>query len=142
MITNREIKAEYFSSSKSIAFYQQEKEAIPSTEVEEIKKLRVFLSYSTLDIEHFQISDIVKSLEVFPEIQKVSYWEADSDQNIVEFMENTLKNTNVFLLFWSPNSVKFDAVKDEWQATFQMRKKGLLKIIPVYEDEEIFPVLL
>ncbi len=142
MITNREIKAEYFSSSKSIAFYQQEKEAASVAKQEEIKKLRVFLSYSTLDTEDFQISNIVKSLEVFPEIKKVSYWEADSKENIVEFMENTLKNTDVFVLFCSPNSVKSDAVKDEWQAAFQMRKKGLLKIIPVYEDEELIPVLL
>jgi len=142
MITNREIKAEYFSSSKSIAFYQQEKGATPIAKVEEIKKLRVFLSYSTLDAEHFQISEIVKNLEVFPEIKKVSYWEADSNQNIVEFMEETLKNTDVFVLFCSPNSVKSGAVKDEWQAAFQMRKKGLLKIIPVYEDEDFIPVLL
>lgn len=34
------------------------------------------------------------------------------------------------------------AIKDEWQAAFQMRKKGLLKIIPVYEDEDLIPVLL
>ncbi len=142
MITNREIKAEYFSSSKSIAFYQQEKGAVPIAKVKEIKKLRVFLSYSTLDTEHFQISNIVKNLEVFPEIKKVSYWEADSNQNIVEFMEETLKNTDVFVLFCSQNSVKSNAVKDEWQAAFQMRKKGLLKIIPVYEDEDLIPVLL
>lgn len=45
-------------------------------------------------------------------------------------------------MFCSPNSVKSSAVKDEWQAAFQMRKKGLLKIIPVYEDEELIPVLL
>ena len=45
-------------------------------------------------------------------------------------------------MFCSPNSVKSSAVKDEWQAAFQMRKKGLLKIIPVYEDEDLIPVLL
>lgn len=28
------------------------------------------------------------------------------------------------------------------QAAFQMRKKGLLKIIPVFEEEEQIPVLL
>ena len=142
MIKNREINAEYFSSSKSIAFYQQTKEAVPITQIEEINKQRVFLSYSTLDAEHFRISDIVKELEVFQEIKKVSYWQADSKQNIVEFMEDTLKSTDVFVLFCSKNSVKSNAVKDEWQAAFQMRKKGMLKIIPVYEDEDDIPVLL
>jgi len=57
-------------------------------------------------------------------------------------MEDTLKNTNVFVLFCSPNSVKSGAVKDEWQAAFQMRKKGMLKIIPIFEDEDHIPVLL
>jgi len=142
MIDNREINAEYFSSSKSIAFYQQEKGVKPTLEQEEIKNLRVFLSYSTLDAEHFRIADIVKALEKYPEIKKASYWQADSKQNIVEFMENTLKSTDVFVLFCSKNSVKSNAVKDEWQAAFQMRKKGMLKIIPIYEDDDDVPVLL
>ncbi len=100
------------------------------------------LTYSTLDAKHFRIADIVKSLEKYPEIKKASYWQADSNANIVEFMEDTLKNTDVFVLFCSKNSVKSSAVKDEWQAAFQMRKRGMLKIIPVYEEEDDIPVLL
>jgi len=142
MIDNREINAEYFSKSKSIAFYQQEDDLKPTLAQEEIKNLRVFLSYSTLDGEHFRIADIVKSLEKYPEIKKASYWQADSKQNIVEFMEDTLKNTDIFVLFCSKNSIKSNAVKDEWQAAFQMRKKEMLKIIPIYEDEDNIPVLL
>ncbi len=131
MIRNKEINAEYFSSSKSIAFYKQEKEAVPKLKPEEKRALKVFLSYSTLDGDYFQISDIVNSLEGYSEIGKVSYWQADSKQNIVEFMEETLKDCDVFVLFCSKNSNASKAVKDEWQAAFQMRKKGLLKIIPV-----------
>ncbi|MBY8985302.1 MAG: TIR domain-containing protein [Candidatus Lokiarchaeota archaeon] len=142
MIKNREINAEYFSSSKSIAFYQQEKDIKQTSIQEEVKKLRVFLSYSTLDAEYFKIAEIVKTLEKYPEIKKASYWQADSKQNIVEFMEDTLKNTDVFVLFCSKNSVKSGAVKDEWQAAFQMRKKGMLKIVPIYEEEDDIPVLL
>ena len=142
MIKNREIRAEYFSSSKSIAFYQQDEETKQTLIQEDVRKLRIFLSYSTLDGEYYKIPEIVKSLEKFPEIQKASYWQADSKQNIVEFMEDTLKNTDVFVLFCSTNSMKSNAVKDEWQAAFQMRKKGMLKIIPVYEDDEDVPVLL
>ncbi|MFX1572303.1 MAG: TIR domain-containing protein [Promethearchaeota archaeon] len=142
MIRNKEINAEYFSSSKSIAFYKEEKEAVPKPKLKEEKVLKVFLSYSTLDADHFRISDIVNNLEEFSEIGKVSYWQADSKQNIVEFMEETLKDCDVFVLFCSENSRGSKAVKDEWQAAFQMRKKGLLKIIPVYEEEELIPVLL
>jgi len=142
MIDNREINAEYFSKSKSIAFYQQEKDLKPTPAQAEMKQLRVFLSYSTLDAEHFRIADIVKSLEKYPEIKKASYWQADSNANIVEFMEATLKSTDVFVLFCSPNSVKSNAVKDEWQAAFQVRKKGLMKIVPVYEKEDLVPFLL
>ena len=142
MIKTREINAEYFTSSKSIAFYQQEKETAQASKPKEFKQLMVFLSYSTLDADHFKIADIVKALEKYPEIKKASYWQADSKQNIVEFMEDTLKNTDVFVLFCSKNSVKSNAVKDEWQAAFQMRKKGMLKIIPIYENEDDVPVLL
>ena len=142
MINNRELNAEYFSSSKSIVFYQEDKGAVQRKEAKELKQLRVFLSYSTLDAEHFKISDIVKRLEKYPEIKKASYWQADSKQNIVKFMEDTLKNTDDFVLFCSKNSVKSNAVKDEWQAAFQLRKEGLMKLVPVYEKEEHLPYLL
>ncbi len=34
------------------------------------------------------------------------------------------------------------AVTDELQAAFQLRKQGLMKIIPVFEDESNIPALL
>ncbi len=57
-------------------------------------------------------------------------------------MEETLEVSNTFLLFCSENSVKSKAVKDEWQAAFQMRKEGLIKLIPVYEDQKHIPKIL
>jgi len=104
--------------------------------------LNVFISYSTLDTNYFQVSKIVKSLEMYPEINKVLFWEVDSKQNIVEFMEQTLNKTQVFVLFCSENSMKSEAVKSEWQSAYQMVKKGLMKIIPVYENEDHIPKLL
>ena len=146
MIKNQEINAEYFSNSKSIAFFQQDKQdkkaVLVSKEKKEVKKLRVFLSYSALDVEYFKIADIAKSLEEYPEIKKVLYWQTDSKNNTVEFMENTIKNTDVFVLFCSKNIVKSKTVKDEWQAAFQSREKEALKIVPVYDDEDDVPVLL
>ncbi|MFX0001474.1 MAG: ABC transporter substrate-binding protein, partial [Candidatus Hermodarchaeota archaeon] len=138
MIKNKEIQGEYFSSSKALAI----EVVSPVPVVEKEGLYHVFISYSTLDTEYFQISKIVRHLELYPEIKKVLFWEADSKQNIVEFMEETLKKTNAFVLFCSENSMKSEAVKGEWQAAYQMVKKGLMKMIPVYENEDHIPRLL
>ncbi|MCK4380827.1 MAG: toll/interleukin-1 receptor domain-containing protein, partial [Candidatus Lokiarchaeota archaeon] len=150
MIQNNEIFGEYFSSSQAIAFDQQknlEKQGklvsvYAKVKLKEEKEYNVFLSYSTKDSDHFDMASIVTSLENYPDIGRVLYWEADSKQNIVEFMDETLKKCNVFILFCSENSIKSAAVKDEWQAAFQRRKKELLKFIPVYEKEEQIPPIL
>lgn len=106
------------------------------------KIIIIFLSSSSLDSKHFQIKEIKKYLERYPVISEVLYWEEDSKQNIVEFMEETLKKANVFVLFCSENSNQSKAVADEWQAAFQLRKKELMNIIPVYEEEDHIPYLL
>jgi len=162
MIANKEIYGKYFASSNAIEFDQQaniedidklmEKhkewedknlgKAVLSIPEEGLEKYSIFLSYSTLDSDYFEIPRIVSSLEEYPEIEKVRYWEADSKQNIVEFMDETLQKSNVFVLFCSERSMKSGAVKDEWQAAFQRRKKELLKLIPVYEQEEHIPAIM
>ena len=139
MIQNKEIVAEYFSSTKTFVFQQG---PVLKSKFKEIEQFNVFLSYSTKDSEYFQLPEVVKSLEQYPEIYKVLYWEADSKANIVEFMEKTLKETNVFVLFCSENSMNSEAVKGEWQAAYQMNKEGLMKIIPVYEEQAHIPRLL
>ncbi len=118
------------------------KAIISKSKPDEFKDLNVFLSYSTIDTDHFQISRVAKSLEEYPDINKVMYWEADSTQNIVEYMDKMLENCDVFVLFCSENSMKSVSVRDEWQAAFQRRKKGLVTIIPVYEQAEHIPVIL
>lgn len=57
-------------------------------------------------------------------------------------MEKTLEKSNVFLLFCSENSMISEAVKGEWQAAYQIRKKERIKIVPVYKSEENIPNLL
>ncbi|MFX1569417.1 MAG: right-handed parallel beta-helix repeat-containing protein [Promethearchaeota archaeon] len=138
MIRNKEISGEYFESSKALAL-----EAAAPVKIEEsVGKHNVFISYSTLDTDYFQVSKIVRRLELYPEINQVLFWEVDSKQNIVEFMEETLRKTNAFILFCSEHSIKSQAVKGEWMSAYQMLKKGLMKIIPVYEDEDHIPRLL
>jgi len=106
------------------------------------KGFNVFLSYSTKDSDHFQIPEIVTRLKTYPKIDKVLYWEVDSGEDIVKYMERSLRISRVFVLFCSENSLKSKAVEDEWEAAFQLRKKGLMKIVPVYEDEKAIPLLL
>ncbi|MFX1501377.1 MAG: toll/interleukin-1 receptor domain-containing protein [Promethearchaeota archaeon] len=129
------IKRKYFGKPKTSI-----ESALPTTLIGVPKKL--FMSYSTFDTEHFQISKIVEELKNYPEVEEVLYWEEDSGSNIVEYMEETLKKCNIFLLFCSENSMKSKAVKDEWQAAFQLRKLDLIKIIPIYENQDNIPRLL
>lgn len=103
---------------------------------------KIFISYSTKDSEYFQIPKIAEHLKNFPEIDEILYWEADSSANIVEYMEETLKKSNLFILFCSENALNSKAVKDEWQVAFQLRKKDLMKIIPIYVNEDHIPRLL
>jgi len=138
MIRNKEIQGEYFSRSKALTL----EVAAPVQLEEKAEGSNVFISYSTLDTDYFQVSKIVRRLELYPEINRVIFWEADSQQNIVEFMEETLRITNAFILFCSENSFKSGAVKGEWQSAYQMVKKGLMKMIPVYENEDYIPRLL
>ncbi len=102
----------------------------------------VFLSYSTLDTDYFNIKEIASRLESYPKIDKVLYWEVDSGENIVEYMERTLRISRVFILFCSEHSIKSKAVEDEWHSAFQVRKEGKMKIVPVYEHDEHIPYLL
>lgn len=138
MINKKEIYGDYFSSSKSLKL----KRVTPIPEKEKIAKYNIFLSYATIDSDYFQIPKVFSRLELYPEIGEVLFWKADSKQNIVEYMEEALKKTNTFILFCSKNSMKSEAVKGEWQSAYQMVKKGLMKIIPIYEDDDDIPRLL
>ena len=138
MINKKEIRGEYFVSSKALAL----EVAAPMITREKEKEFNVFLSYATLDRDYYEISRIVRRLELYPEISNVYFWEVDSGENIVTFMEQTLKKTNVFVLFCSENSIKSQAVEGEWQSAYQLRKEALMKIVPVYEKDEHIPYLL
>ncbi|MFX1406899.1 MAG: TIR domain-containing protein [Promethearchaeota archaeon] len=105
-------------------------------------KRKIFISYATKDSDYFQIPIIVENLKRYSEIEKISFWEVDSGENIVDFMEKTLRRSDTFILFCSENAMNSEAVKGEWQSAYQISKKGLIKIIPVCEDEKFVPVLL
>jgi len=120
----------------------EETKVIASSSGTSPKTLKIFLSYSSKDFTRFRIPEISKRLEQHTQIEKVFFYDKDSGQNIVEYMEETLDKCNVFILFCSRNAKKSDSVKGEWQAAYQLLKKGYLEIIPVYENEEYIPNLL
>lgn len=122
---------------------EQNEGASKEIEKKELKtKKIIFLSYSTLDSTQFQIPKVAKSLKTYPSILKVLYWESSSGENIVRFMERALRRADVFILFCSENAKKSKAITGEWEAAYQMERKGSVKIISVYEKEDSIPVLL
>ncbi|MFX0033879.1 MAG: toll/interleukin-1 receptor domain-containing protein [Candidatus Hodarchaeota archaeon] len=106
------------------------------------KNFNVFLSYSTKDSKNFNIAGIAEKLENYPEIDKVFYWEVDSGEDVVKYMERTLDISQIFILFCSNNAKKSRAVEGEWSTAYQLMKDDKMKIIPVYEDKKFIPNLL
>lgn len=106
------------------------------------KSFNIFLSYATKDSKYFAISEIAKRLETFPEIDKVFYWETESGEDIVDYMNRTLQISQIFILFCTRNSEKSKAVKSEWESAYQLRQKNQMKIIPICEKQKFVPALL
>lgn len=102
------------------------------------KPIKVFISYATEDSKKFEVSIIANNLIKYPLIEKVLYWEEDLHDDIYDYMDANLGKCDIFLLFCSPNALKSDAVKMEWQAALKIKKK----IIPVFVREEDIPTLL
>ena len=121
------------------------KEVIEKPPIEfdkEVKKagegISIFLSYNTKDTESFKIKEIATYLSRFPEIENVFYWQENTMDNILLYMDNTLKRCDVVLLFCSPNASESAAVENEWMASLSMRKP----VIPVFFNLEHVPALL
>ena len=74
----------------------------------------------------------------YPEIKKVLYWQKDVDDDIYEYMNEMLGQSDIMLLFCSANASESEPVKMEWRAA--LKKK--MKIIPIFEQSEYIPDLL
>ena len=105
-------------------------------------EFNIFLSYSTDDTELFKIKEIASYLESHPDITKVYYWEKDSGQNIIEYMENNLEKSRVFILFCSQNSNESKSVKLERAAAIQMAQEDKMRILPVFMNPRDIPLLI
>lgn len=105
-------------------------------------EFNIFLSYSTDDADFFKISEIARQLEDYPDINKVFYWQKDSGQNIIEYMETFLEKSRVFILFCSPKSKESKSVKLERGAAIQLSQEERMRIIPVFINPLDIPLLI
>ncbi|MFX0058141.1 MAG: hypothetical protein ACFE8J_07560, partial [Candidatus Heimdallarchaeota archaeon] len=72
---------------------------VKATVAGSLLEFNVFLSYATKDTDFFKIPEVACRLEEYPDITKVFYWEQDSGQNIIEYMEENVERSKVFVHF-------------------------------------------
>lgn len=83
-------------------------------------------------MDRFRIPEIEDYLERQPEIKKVYYWERDNDssQTLVEYMEQSILRSDIFLAISSQHSLASPPVKNETEFAIVKNKT----IIPIFED--------
>jgi len=100
--------------------------------------ISVFLSYATKDSDHFKIKEIAENLKICKGIAEVLFYEGESYDNFIKFMNDNIGKCDVMLLFCSPNSLKSNSVEKEWTAADAIGKP----LIPVFIKTEHIPPLL
>lgn len=100
--------------------------------------LVIFLSHCMEDTEKMLIPNIAEKLKNKEGIDEVIYCEKDCWNNIVDFMDESLKRTDVLVLFCSPNALKSEWVKKEWTAALSSQ----IPIIPVFAKLDHIPTIL
>ncbi len=110
----------------------------PVSPTKKTKEILVFISYATRDAEIFKIRDIAESLTVYSDIVDVLFWQEDSKDNIIAYMNENLSKCDIMLLFCTPNALKSIPVEKEWTAADAMNKP----IIPVFLEDDHIPPLL
>jgi hypothetical protein len=98
----------------------------------------IFISYSTIDSEYFEINNIAEKLQEHQDIKKVFYWEEDLKDDIYDYMNRNLDICDAFLLFCSNKAKKSEQVQLEWKSALKIKKP----IIPIFKDEKDIPPLV
>lgn len=94
--------------------------------------MKIFISYATEDLERFRILSLALTLENCPKIEKVFFWDRDSDasQSIIKYMEESIKNSDCIIAISSQNSKYSGPVDQEIEMAVYLGKT----IIPVFQD--------
>ena len=102
------------------------------------KDILVFVSYSSKDSKTFKIQDVAEQLKSYLRIKDVLFYEGESIDNIIKYMNDNLGQCDAFLLFCSENALSSVPVEKEWTAAEAMG----LPIIPIFYDLKHVPPLL
>ena len=98
----------------------------------------IFVSYSTKDSKIYKIQDIAEQLKSYSGIKDVLFYEGESIDNIIKYMNDNLGQCDAFLLFCSENALCSVPVEKEWTAAEAMG----VPIIPIFYDLKHIPPLL
>jgi hypothetical protein len=117
---------------------KESKKKIIQIDEEKTPGLIIFVSYATKDSKIFYIKDVCEELKKRPNIGDVKYWEEDSRDNIIKYMNDNLGRCDIFIIFCSPNALISVPVEKEWTAAESMN----IPIIPIFIKKEHIPPLL
>lgn len=94
--------------------------------------MNIFISYASVDLDLFRIPEIANYLESQAEIEKVYYWEHDNDSTmtIVQYMEQSILESDIILVMSSQRSLQSEPVNRETDFAVIKSKR----FIPIFQD--------
>ncbi|MBD3352468.1 MAG: TIR domain-containing protein [Candidatus Lokiarchaeota archaeon] len=101
-------------------------------------RINIFISYATVDRDKYHIPKIKYYLELLPEVNKAFIWETDVKEDIFLYMERKINESQIMLVFCSPNYLKSESCMNEWSVAARLKKQ----LIPIYVSEKDCPSLL
>ena len=102
------------------------------------REILVFVSYSSKDSKTFKIQEIAEKLKAYQGIKDVLFYEGESFDNIIKYMNDNLGECDALLLICSQNALSSVPVEKEWTAAEAMG----VPIIPIFFDLKHVPPLL
>ena len=100
--------------------------------------LSVFISYATADAGFYRISEVAENLTINEDIDIVYFWQEHAVENIFDYMRNNIPKSDVFLIFFSKNTIKSDPVQKELNAALYSQRV----IIPIFVEDKFIDLLL
>lgn len=94
--------------------------------------MKIFISYASEDLEEFRIHEIANYLEEKGDVEYVFYWDRDnrSNQTIVQYMEEGIQDSKIFIAISSGNSLDSNPVRQETDFAIYMNRQ----IIPIFKN--------
>ena len=94
--------------------------------------MKIFISYASVDLNLFKVPEIADYLESQDEIERVYYWERDNDSTmtIVQYMEQSILESEIILVISSQRSLESEPVSRETDFAVIKGKR----IIPIFQN--------